>query len=99
MPITDVLILAVARRGGGLSIAGMTTERDATTGLRWVRPVPEEGRWSLGDLRYADGTLVRPGDVVRLDLAPAEGLAPFVENAVAVPSEQSLVRVRQLAGE
>jgi hypothetical protein len=99
MQTTDVLILAVARRGGGLSIAGMTTERDATTGLRWVRPVAEEGRWSLDDLRYADGTLVRPGDVVRLDLAAAEGLAPFVENAVAVPSEQSLVRVRQLSGE
>lgn len=99
MQTTDVLILAVARQPGGLTIAGMTTERDPKTGLRWVRPVPEGGSWSPDMLRYADDSLARPGDVVRLALGPAEVAAPFVENAAAAPGDGPLERVRQLAGE
>ncbi len=99
MQTTDVLILAVARQPGGLTVAGMTTERDPTTGLRWVRPIPEAGAWGLDDLRYADDTYVRPGDVVRLDLEAPEELAPYVENAVVDLGANRLERVRRLSAE
>lgn len=96
---TDILLLAVARRPGGLMLAGMTTEPDETTGLRWVRPTPEGGAWDLDAARYADGTLPGPCDVVRLTIGTREDLAPFVENAPVAPPDGPLQRVRQLTGE
>ena len=99
MTTTDVLILAVARQPGGLTIAGMTTERDPTTGLRWVRPVPEGGAWTVDMLRYGDGSIVRPGDVVRLDLGEPEGAPPYVENVSVQLSPEPLQRVRRLSAE
>ena len=99
MPTTDVLILAVARQPGGLTIAGMTTERDPTTGLRWVRPVAPDGPWQLDSLTYADGTLVRPGDVVRLALGGFEAPSPHVETVEAQVGTEPMERVRQLSEE
>ncbi len=96
---TDILMLAVSRRPGGLMLAGMTTERDETTGLCWVRPMPEGGVWSLDAARYADGTLIQPCDVVRLTVGPREDLAPYVENAPVELGDAPPERVRRLSEE
>ncbi len=99
MAESDVLILAVARQPGGLLIAGMTTEPDPKTGLRWVRPVPETGGFELDELRFADGSLVRPGDVVRLALADPQPTPPYVENVRVETTGGPLVRIRRLTAE
>jgi len=98
MPTTDVLVLAVARQPGGLMIAGMTTERDPVTGLRWVRSTMS-APLALDDLRYADGTFVRPGDVVRLATESTESPAPHVESVALDLEAQPVERVRQLSDE
>jgi len=98
MPTTDLLILAISRQPGGLTVAGMTTERDPKTGLRWVRLVPADEPLQLDALRYADGTLARPGDVVRLQIGEAQPASPQVEN-VTVELDEPLERVRQLPDE
>jgi hypothetical protein len=99
MPESDVLILAVARQPGGLLIAGMTTEPDPKTGLRWVRPVPEAGAFQLDELKYGDGSLVRPGDVVRLALADPQPAPPHIENVGVELTGAPLTRVRRLSPE
>lgn len=98
MPTTDVLVLAVARQVGGLMIAGMTTERDPETGLRWMRNALSNPL-ALDDLRYADGTLVRPGDVVRMDARPMPSTLPHVESVTLDFEAQPVERVRQLSDE
>jgi hypothetical protein len=98
MPIIDVLILAVARQPGGLTVAGMTTERDPKTGLRWVRLTADEP-FQLEALRYADGALIRPGDVVRLELGEAAPMPPQVENVVAHLDGTPLQLARRLPDE
>ena len=98
MPTTDVLILAVARQPGGLTIVGMTPERDATTGLRWVRLVAAEP-FDLEELRYADGSIMRPGDVVRLALGEAQPASSHVENVAVELGDAPLERVRRLGGD
>lgn len=80
-------------------VAGMTTERDEKTGLRWVRAVPEAGIWMPDDLRYADGSLVRPGDVVRMELGELEPAPPHVENVRVSLDTAPLERVRRLSDE
>lgn len=99
MPDTDVLILTVARAQRGLSIAGMTTERDPTTGLRWVRPVLADQPFDLDMLRYDDGSLIRPGDVVRLPLEEPRPEPPHIENTLVSLQYGQLERVRRLSGE
>ncbi len=81
--LTDVLVLGMARTRNGLSIAGMTTEPDPITGLRWVRPIKANGLLTVDDVRYDDGSLIRLGDVVQLDLLQPEPTPPYVENVVA----------------
>ena len=39
--LTDVLVLGIARVRSSYSVAGMTTEPDPVTGLRWVRPLKQ----------------------------------------------------------
>lgn len=99
MPTTDLLILAISRQPGGLTVAGMTTERDPKTGLRWVRLVPADEPLQLDSLRYADGTLARPGDVVRLQLGEPQPAPPQVENVMVELDDEPLERVRQLPDE
>ena len=99
MTTTDVLILAVAKQRGGLMIAGMTTERDPVTRLRWIRLAPADVPLELDELRYADGTLVRPGDVVRLQLGEARPVPPHVESVDLDLSDVPLERVRRLQGD
>jgi hypothetical protein len=94
--LTDVLVLGLARASNGLILAGMTTEPDPVTGLRWVRPTASGAPLALDDLRYADGNLVQMGDVVRLDLQPTQTEPPFVEAMLVNWQAQPLQRVRTL---
>jgi hypothetical protein len=86
----------LARTRNGLLLAGMTTQPDPVTVLRWVRPVPVDTPLTLDDLRYQDGTLVQLGDVVRLDLQPPPAPPPFVEQMLVNIHDQPLRRVRTL---
>ena len=94
--LTDVLILGLTRTKSGTSIAGMTTEPDPVTGLRWVRPIKVGAPLTLDDLRYDDGALIRLGDVVQLDLGEPQPQPPHVENVTAVFGEQPLAFIREL---
>jgi hypothetical protein len=62
MPIQETLILAVTKMLGGVCIAGMTTEKDPVTHLKWVRPVREHGHVLLGDITTAEGRAWLPKD-------------------------------------
>jgi len=85
MPVREVLILAMSRMRSGICMAGMTTDRDAVTGLRWVRPVREFDTLLPGDMTDANGRLLQCSDVVELNLVsprPAVDV-PHVEDWVA----------------
>jgi hypothetical protein len=83
MPARETLILAVTRMLGGMCIAGMTTEPDAVTGLRWVRPTREHGHVLLGDITTPEGQVLKPFDVVELNLLHPRPTAPHVEDWIA----------------
>lgn len=92
---TDVLVLGLSQIKNTISIAGMTTEADPVTRLRWVRPIKNGGAITFDDLRYDDGALVRLGDVVQMDLEPADAQPPFVEFSTA-PFNEPLIFIREL---
>jgi hypothetical protein len=92
---TDVLVLGVSQIKNTISIAGMTTEADPVTRLRWVRPIKRGGAVTFDDLRYDDGALLRLGDVVQMDLEPTDAQPPFVEFARA-PFDEPLHFIREL---
>ena len=81
--LTDVLVLGIARVRSSYSIAGMTTEPDPVTGLRWVRPLKQGLPLTRDDLHYEDGAPIRLGDVVQIDLTEPRPQAPYVENVIA----------------
>jgi hypothetical protein len=83
MPIQEVLILAVTKMLGGVCIAGMTTEPDPISGLRWVRPVREHGHVLLGDITTPDGAVLYPFDVVELNLLRPRPAPPHTEDWIA----------------
>lgn len=93
--LIDVLMLGLARTRNGLVFAGMTTEPDPLTVLRWVRPSPTTPL-TLDHLRYEDERLVQLGDVVRLDLEPAAADPPYVEQVQINWREEPLQRIRTL---
>ncbi len=99
MPVQEVLLLAVTRMQAGVCIAGMTTEPDPATGLRWVRPVREHGHLLLGDITTADGTILRPFDVVEFHLLRPRPTPPHVEDWIADFVRQRPRIVRRLEGE
>lgn len=80
MPIQEVLILAVTQMLGGVCIAGMSTDPDPLTGLRWVRPVRDHGHVLLGDVTAADGAVLQPFDVVELNLLRPRPEPPHTED-------------------
>lgn len=80
---TDVLILGLARAKHGFALAGMTTDPDPVTGLRWVRPIKQGTALTVDDVRYEDGTFIRLGDVVQLELVQPQPTPPHVENVIA----------------
>jgi hypothetical protein len=83
MPVETVLILAVTRMLGGVCVAGMTTEPDPVTGLRWVRPVREHSHVLLGDITTPDGSILRPFDVVEFNLLRPCPVPPHTEDWIA----------------
>jgi hypothetical protein len=66
----------------GVCVAGMTTEPDPVTGLRWVRPVREFGHVLLGDITTAEDRVLRPFDVVALSLVRPCPEPPHAEDWV-----------------
>jgi hypothetical protein len=99
MPIQEVLLLAVTRMLGGLCLAGMTTEPDPVTGLRWVRPVPEYGHVLLGDITTAAGQVLRPFDVVEFCLIHPKPNLPHAEDWTVDFVHHRPRIVRRLEGE
>lgn len=83
MPVREVLILAMSRMQSGICTAGMTTERDAVSGLRWVRPVREFDTLLPGDMADAQGRLLQCNDVVELNLTLPRPDPPHVEDWLA----------------
>ena len=83
MPMQEVLILAVTKMQAGVCIAGMTTEPDPVTGLRWVRPVREHEHVLMGDITTLEGTVLRPFDVVEFHLLRPHPAAPHTEDWIA----------------
>jgi hypothetical protein len=61
--------------------------------------VPDAGAFQLDELRYADGSLVRPGDVVRLPLGETDPAPPHVENVRVELTGGPLELVRRLSPE
>jgi hypothetical protein len=99
MPIREVLLLAVTKMRGGLCLAGMTTEPDPVTGLRWVRPTPECGHVLLGDITTAQGQVLRPFDVVAFSLVRSQPAPPHSEDWVTDFVHHRPRIVRRLGGE
>jgi hypothetical protein len=97
--LPDILILAVTRMRGGVCVAGMTTEPDPIAGLRWVRPVKRHGALLLGDIRYAEGGLMRIGDVVAWRLGESRPDPPHVEDVLVDPVRDPARLLRRLSSE
>ena len=95
----EVLILAVTKMLSGVCTAGMTTERDPVTGLKWVRPVKDFGTLLLGDLTDRHGMVIRPFDVVELYLVKPRPDPPHVEDWVTDLVRHRPRIVRRLEGE
>jgi len=75
----------------------MTAAPDPVSGLRWIRPVKRHSALLPGDIRYADGTLMRPGDVVRWQAAPLPAPPPHVEDALVDPVRDRPLLLRRRA--
>src|SRR5437763_16775672 len=73
--MTDLVLLAVTRMTSGVCIGGVPPG-----GGPWVRPVKAFGCLQLADIRYADGALMRPFDIVGLHLLDAQPLPPHLED-------------------
>jgi hypothetical protein len=99
MPKVTMLILAAARADDGLLVAGMTTEPDPVTGLRWVRLLREHGRVRMEDLIIPAGQSIHPFDVVELDLLRPRPIAPRTEDWIADFEQERPRIVRHLEGE
>jgi hypothetical protein len=91
-----ILILAVTRMRGGVCVAGMTTEPDPITGLRWVRPVKQHSALLAGDIHYVDGALMRIGDVVAWRVGGARPNPPHVEDVLVDPVRDTPRLLRRL---
>jgi len=99
MPAREVLILAMSKMRSGICTAGLTTERDAVTGLRWVRPVREFDTLLPGDMTDANGRLLQCCDVVELNLISPRPDLPHVEDWVTDFIRCRPRLARQLEGE
>jgi hypothetical protein len=84
---------------GGVCVAGMTTESDPVSGLRWVRPTRESSQVLLGDITTADGAVLRPFDVVELCLLRPHPAPPHTEDWITDFVHNRPRIVRRLEGE
>jgi hypothetical protein len=99
MPTQEILILAVTKMLGGVCIAGMTTERDPVSGLRWVRPIREYAHVLLGDITTPDKKVLRPFDVVEFNLIRPHPDPPHTEDWITDFVHCRPCIVRRLEGE
>jgi hypothetical protein len=99
MPTQELLMLAVTKMLGGVCIAGMTTEPDPVTGLRWVRPIREFGHVLLGDITGPGQEVLRPFDVVSFTLIRPHPDPPHTEDWIADFVHRRPRVVRRLSGE
>lgn len=99
MSVQEVLLLAVTKMLSGVCVAGMTTEPDRVTGLRWVRPVREHGNILLGDITTAEGSVLRPFDVVALNMLRARPNPPHAEDWICDLTRTRPCVNRRLEGE
>jgi hypothetical protein len=99
MPVKETLVLAVTRMLGGVCIAGMTTDPDPISGLRWVRPVREGGHVLIGDITTAEGVMLRPFDVVEFNLLRPQPSPPHGEDWITDFVQHRPHIVRRLEGE
>ncbi|MFC2016077.1 hypothetical protein ACFLUM_04010 [Chloroflexota bacterium] len=99
MPVQQTLLLAVTKMHGGMCIAGMTTEPDRVTGLRWVRPVRDHAHVMLGDVATAEGQVLRPFDVAELNLVRPRAEPPHTEDWVTDFARHRPRVVRRLEGD
>ncbi|HEX6287814.1 MAG TPA: hypothetical protein VFZ66_01415 [Herpetosiphonaceae bacterium] len=74
----------------------MTTQPDPITGLRWIRPIKANGPVTVDDVRYEDGTLIRLGDVVQLEVLQPQPEPPFVENMIVDWNQGPPAFIREL---
>ena len=75
--MTDLVLLAVTRMLSGVCIGGIPPG-----GGRWVRPVKPFGCPQLDDIRFASGALMRPFDIVSLNLLKPQPDSPHVEDVL-----------------
>jgi hypothetical protein len=99
MPVKTLLLLAVTRMQAGVCIAGLSTEPDPITGLRWVRPVREFGHVLLGDITTAEGNVLQTFDVVAFNLLQPRPQPPHSEDWIADYVHQRPRILRRLEGE
>lgn len=99
MPAVTTLLLAVAKTGGDLLVAGMTTEPDSTTGLRWIRLAREHGPVRLDDITTTEDRVPRPFDVVEFNLLQPRPVPPRTEDWIADFDRERPRIVRHLQGE
>lgn len=89
----DLLVLAVSRVKKGVALAGMSTEAHPITGRVWIDIVRADGPLQLSDLTFADGSLIKPGDVVRWEGLEPHPQPPFVEQwAISSTTSKQLLR-------
>lgn len=95
----ETLILAVTQMHGGVCIAGMTTEANEVTGLRWVRPTREFGHVLLGDITTDEGNILRTFDVAELQFLRANPAPPHTEDWITDFAHRRPRVTRRLEGE
>jgi len=64
----NIVCLAASRKNSGICIAGKEYSKDKT--LHWIRPVSsrEEGELLSDKIKYSDGSLPSPLDIIKLSL-------------------------------
>lgn len=94
-----VLILAVSKTFDGACMGGMTTESDPVTGLCWVRPTRKDGRLFMDDLTTPNNEILRPFDVVEINLLRPRPTPPHTEDWIADFVRDRPRVIRRLEGE
>jgi hypothetical protein len=95
----DLLILAVTQMRSGVCVAGMSAAAHPVTQLCWIRPVKLHGPLLPGDIRYADGRLIRAGDVVSWRMGVVRPDPPHVEDVLVNPIRDCPQFLRRLSAD
>jgi len=90
----QIVTLAVTKMLSGMCTGGVSLRTD-----KWVRPIKEFGTLTLGDLTYADKTVMRPFDVVEYNLLRYRPQPPHVEDWTCDFLHSRPICIRRLDGE